>query len=189
MIKSRWDFAAAAFGSDSHCPAEWDRLSQKKQKIYEPVREFERQTSYCSLYLAWRIVDEARDYFRTELVPSSGLATRKRHLIRPAACGHLLPIGCGEGIGRQTCPTRRGRVCQASLPAAPVSKRARTRRILTIMRHWQAGVLAKENPVLFHRLPVSCKIGNPLSETEMAGSNRPWTLRRGVPVNVFTAEK
>jgi hypothetical protein len=48
---------------------------------YEPVREFERQTSYCPrkasnfaeasmdrsprggpLYLAWRILDEARDY-------------------------------------------------------------------------------------------------------------------------------
>ncbi len=24
-----------------------------KRKIYEPVREFERQTSYCPLYLAW----------------------------------------------------------------------------------------------------------------------------------------
>jgi len=29
-----------------------------KRKVYEPVREFERQTSYCPLYLAWRIVDE-----------------------------------------------------------------------------------------------------------------------------------
>lgn len=33
-----------------------------KRKTYEPVREFERQTSYRSLYLAWRILDEARDY-------------------------------------------------------------------------------------------------------------------------------
>src|SRR5208283_6063677 len=48
-------------------------------KRYEPVREFERATSYCPLYLAWRIVDEARDYFRTNWVPS-----RKGHLIRPA---------------------------------------------------------------------------------------------------------
>jgi hypothetical protein len=24
-------------------------------KRYEPVRKFERQTSYCPLYLAWRI--------------------------------------------------------------------------------------------------------------------------------------
>jgi hypothetical protein len=60
-----------------------------KRNIYEPVTEFERQTSYCPrkasnfadasmdrsprgwpLYLAWRIVDEARDYFRTNWVPS-----------------------------------------------------------------------------------------------------------------------
>ena len=34
------------------------------------VGEFEKQTSHCPLYLAWRIVDEARDYFRTELIPS-----------------------------------------------------------------------------------------------------------------------
>jgi hypothetical protein len=27
-----------------------------KRKIYEPVREFEQATSYCPLYLAWRIV-------------------------------------------------------------------------------------------------------------------------------------
>ena len=38
-----------------------------KRKIYEPVREFERATSYCPLYLAWRILDEARDYFRTPI--------------------------------------------------------------------------------------------------------------------------
>ena len=38
-----------------------------KQKIYAPVTEFERQTSYCPLYLAWRILDEARDYFRTPI--------------------------------------------------------------------------------------------------------------------------
>jgi hypothetical protein len=33
-----------------------------KRKNYVPVREFERATSYCPLYLAWRILDEARDY-------------------------------------------------------------------------------------------------------------------------------
>jgi len=38
-----------------------------KQKIYAPVGDFERATSYCPLYLAWRILDEARDYFRTPI--------------------------------------------------------------------------------------------------------------------------
>jgi hypothetical protein len=42
-------------------------LQRMKQKIYAPVTEFERQTSYCPLYLAWRILDEARDYFRTPI--------------------------------------------------------------------------------------------------------------------------
>jgi len=36
----------------------------KAENLPKPVREFEQATSYCPLYLAWRIVDEARDYFR-----------------------------------------------------------------------------------------------------------------------------
>jgi hypothetical protein len=28
-----------------------------KRKIYAPVTDFERATSYCPLYLAWRILD------------------------------------------------------------------------------------------------------------------------------------
>jgi hypothetical protein len=59
-----------------------------KRKIYAPVAEFERQTSYCPrkaaprggpLYLAWRILDEARDYFRTPIraVVFRGLARNK----------------------------------------------------------------------------------------------------------------
>ncbi len=50
-----------------------------KQKNYAPVTPFERQTSHCPLYVAWVVLDEARDYFRTNWVPS-----RKKHLIRPA---------------------------------------------------------------------------------------------------------
>jgi hypothetical protein len=33
------------------------------------------------------------------------------------------------------------------------------------MRHWLAGVLARERPVLFHDLPESFKVGHPLPET------------------------
>ena len=62
-----------------------------KRKIYEPVREFERQTSYCPLYLAWRIVDEARDYFRTNWVPSPGSAT----------LSHLMGEGLADKLARQ----------------------------------------------------------------------------------------
>ena len=52
-----------------------------KQKNYAPVTSFERQTSHCPLYVAWLVLDEARDYFRTNWVPSPG--SRKGHLIRP----------------------------------------------------------------------------------------------------------
>jgi phytoene/squalene synthetase len=47
-----------------------------KRKTYAPVTDFERATSYCPrkaaprcrpLYLAWRILDEARDRFRTPI--------------------------------------------------------------------------------------------------------------------------
>ncbi len=32
-----------------------------KQEIYEPVREFEWQTSYCPLYLAWLVFNRQID--------------------------------------------------------------------------------------------------------------------------------
>jgi hypothetical protein len=35
-----------------------------RRKIYAPVTNFERATSYCALYLARQILDEARGYFR-----------------------------------------------------------------------------------------------------------------------------
>jgi hypothetical protein len=38
---------------------------------YEPVREFERATSYCPLYLAWRILAEV-----TVLLIADGSASR-----------------------------------------------------------------------------------------------------------------
>jgi len=31
---------------------------KQPQKIYTPVTDFERATSYCPLYLAWRILDD-----------------------------------------------------------------------------------------------------------------------------------
>src|ERR1035438_6759491 len=112
-----------------------------KLKIYEPVREFERQTSYCPLYLAWRILDEARDYFRTSWVPSPGSAT----------LSHLMGEGLANKLARRSeavfahHPFMQRRFKSASVRAA----------ILMFMRHWLAGVLALERPPLFPPLPVS----------------------------------
>jgi len=36
-------------------------------KKHVPVGHFERQTSHYPLYMEWQVLDEARDYFRTEI--------------------------------------------------------------------------------------------------------------------------
>jgi hypothetical protein len=45
--------------------------------------------------------------------------------------------------------------------------------ILSSMRHWLAGVLAKENPVLFRALPESFKVGHPLPQKQTGGAATP----------------
>ena len=129
-----------------------------KRKIYEPVREFERATSYCPLYLACRIVDEARDYFRTELIPSSGSATfshpmgegqlARRLARRAEAVFAKHPAWAREATPRGPAGSRQQFQCQRQREF-----------ILKFMRHWLAGVLARENPVLHRQLPESFKIG------------------------------
>jgi hypothetical protein len=42
--------------------------------------------------------------------------------------------------------------------------------ILMSMRHWLAGVLAKERPALFRDLPESFKIGQPLPQKQTGGA-------------------
>jgi hypothetical protein len=134
-----------------------------KRKIYEPVREFERQTSYCPLYLAWRIVDEARDYFRTSWVPSPG----------SAALSHRM----GEGLANKLARRAEAVFAHHPLWARKATPRAGSQQqfqcwrqrefILKFMRHWLASVLAKENPLLFRQLPESFKIGMPLPSSDL----------------------
>jgi hypothetical protein len=133
-------------------------------KRYESVREFERQTSYCPLYLAWRIVDEARDYFRTSWVPSPG--TRQGHLIRPLDT--FSPSDAEKAcLMSEELADKLARRAEAVFAHQPFWQRkyqsARGREyILMSMRHWLAGVLARERPALFRALPESFKIGHPL---------------------------
>jgi hypothetical protein len=122
-----------------------------KRKIYEPVREFERQTSYCPLYLAWRILDEARDYFRTPI--PEAFADKLAHRAEAVFAHHPF-------MQRQF---------------KSVSGRAA---ILMFMRHWLAGVLARERPALFRDLPESFKIGHPLPEQPVRSSRRDDRERR-----------
>jgi hypothetical protein len=108
-----------------------------KRKIYAPVTEFERATRYCPLYLAWHIVDEARDYFRTPI--PEAFADKLAHRAEAMFARHP--------FWSRKFQSQRGREA-----------------ILTSMRHWLAGVLAKEQPALFRSLPESFKIGLELPE-------------------------
>jgi len=103
-----------------------------KRRIHAQVGEFERATSYCPLYLAWRIVDEARDYFRTPI--PEAFADRLAHRAE-AVFAH-------QPFWQRKYQSTRGREY-----------------ILMSMRHWLAGVLARERPALFRALPESFKVG------------------------------
>jgi hypothetical protein len=121
-----------------------------KQKNYAPVTPFERQTSHCPLYVAWVVLDEARDYFRTNWVPSPGSAT----------LSHLMSEGLADKLAQ-----RAERVF-ANQPfwQRKFQSAAGREHLLSGMRHWLAGVLAKEQPALFRDLPDSYKVGAPLPE-------------------------
>ena len=126
-----------------------------KRKIYEPVREFERQTSYCPLYLAWRIVDEARNYFRAEIPESYARKLARR---AEAVFAHH------PSWARKATP-RAGSQQQFQC--------WRQREfILMFMRHWLAGVLAREHPALFRDLPESFKVGHPLPTKHVVSVGR-----------------
>jgi hypothetical protein len=140
-----------------------------KQKNYAPVTPFERQTSHCPLYVAWLVLDEARDYFRTNWVPSPG--SRKGHLIRPADTfspsdaekADLL----GEGLADKLA--QRAEMVFANHPfwQRKFQSAAGREHLLSGMRHWLAGVLAKEQPALFRALPDSYKVGAPLPQKKV----------------------
>jgi len=52
------------------------------------------------------------------------------------------------------------------------------------MRHWLAGVLAKERPALFRDLPESFKIGQPLPQKMVGSYRRDDRLQRDVPTKL-----
>ena len=112
------------------------------EKRYELVREFERATSYCPLYLAWRILDEARNYFRTEIPESYARKLARRAEAVFAKHASWARKASPRAGARQQFECRRQREF-----------------ILMYMRHWLAGVLARERLALFRALPESFKIG------------------------------
>jgi hypothetical protein len=95
-------------------------------------------------------VDEARNYFRTE-IPESYV--RKLARRAEAVFAHH-PSWAREATPRGPAGARQQFQCQRQREF-----------ILKFMRHWLAGVLARERPVLFHALPESFKVGLELPET------------------------
>jgi hypothetical protein len=59
--------------------------------------------------------------------------------------------------------------------------------ILMFMRHWLAGVLAKERPALFRDLPESFKVGEPLPPSDSGTLTRSRPLTR--PMRAFASGK
>jgi hypothetical protein len=127
-----------------------------KQKNYAPVTPFERQTSHCPLYVAWLVLDEARDYFRTE-IPENYAAELAQRAEMVFANHPFWQRKFQSAAGRE--------------------------RLLSGMRHWLAGVLAKEQPALFSDLPDSYKVGAPLPPQPLT---RPKKIRqRNHPARPF----
>lgn len=104
-------------------------------KRYVPVRNFERQTGTCPTYMAWRVLDEVRDYLR-EPVPehfAQRLARRAEAVFKKH---ESWPRKYWGAKGREW--------------------------LLVSMRHWLAALMAKERPALFHQLPDGFQTGHTL---------------------------
>ena len=117
-------------------------------KSYAPVTPFERQTSHCPLYIAWLVLDEARDYFRTEISENCAAELAQRAEM----------VFANHPFWQRKFQSASGREY-----------------MLSGMRHWLAGVLAKEQPALFRALPDSHKVGAPLPPQPLS---RPKKIRQ-----------
>ncbi len=145
---------------------------KQPRKIYAPVTDFERATSFCPLYLAWRIVDEARDYFRTSWGPSP--VPRWRDML-----SHPIGEELASKLARraEAVFAHQHFWARKASPRAGAQKQFEYRRqrefILMSMRHWLAGILARERPALFRALPESFKVGLELPEKSPGGAAAP----------------
>jgi hypothetical protein len=157
-------------------------MKTKLEKKYAPVTPFERQTSHCPLYIAWLVLDEARDYFRTNWVPSPGARTRKTHLIRPVATFSPSDAEKADLLDEELADklAQRAEMVFANHPfwQRKFQSAAGREHLLAVMRHWLAGVLAQEQPALFRALPDSYKVGAPLPPQPL---NRPKKIRKRNP--------
>src|SRR4051794_819895 len=86
-------------------------------KRYVPVRNFERHTSHCPTYLAWQVLDEARDYLRAPI---------------PERCADKLARRAEAVFAKHEFWQRKYRGAKGR------------EWLLVSMRHWLASVLVRE---------------------------------------------
>src|SRR3569833_3123046 len=122
-------------------------------KHYAPLTNFEQRTGHCPLYLAWRILDEARDYYRSPL--PEAYADKMAHRAEAVFAKHP--------FWQRKFQSRAGR-----------------EQLLTTMRHWLAALLAREQPALFQQMPENFKIGFPLPRTPQRPFTRKSSTKRRV---------
>lgn len=122
-------------------------------KRHVPVRNFERQTSYCPTYIAWQVLDEARDFLRASIPEryAAKLARRAEAVFKKHEFWRRKYRGAN---GREW--------------------------LLASMRHWLAAVLANENRSQFLALPDSYKIGHPIPARHSAVPFVQFALEVGV---------
>ena len=110
-------------------------------KEYVPVGNVEEQTGYCPTYLAWYVLDEVRDYLRVEL-PENYATDLAQRAERVFVANPLWQRKLKRSNGRE--------------------------HLLASRRHWLAGILAREKPALFRKLPESFQVGRPLPPGPLA---------------------
>ena len=124
-----------------------------KRKIYEPVREFERPP--VIVRCIWPGASWMRRVIIFDPIPEA-FADKLAHRAE-------VVFAHQPSWARKATPRARSRKATPRAGSQQQFQCWRQREfILKFMRHWLAGVLAKENPALFRDLPESFKVGHPL---------------------------
>ena len=105
-------------------------------KRYAPLAILNDATTWCPLYIAWQVLDEARDYFRTEF----------------------------RNVTRNNWPNARNGFCGESFLATAVSPGQWSGELLASMRALAGGVLAQEKPARCSARYRKLQAGQPLPD-------------------------
>ena len=92
----------------------------------------------------------------------------------------------GEGLAAKLAQRAEGVFANHPLWQRRFQSTAGREHLLAVMRHWLAGVLAKEQPALFSDLPDSYKVGAPLPPQPLSRPKKnPQTESSGPAIQAF----